>query len=327
MDHSGIGWATLSEEAERAISLYRPLFRHIGDGAVERELNRTLPDAAIALLKEAAFGAIRIPKEDGGGGVSLPTLFCLLIELSDADSNVTQALRPHFGFSEDVLNSRTKAFRQRWFERLAKGDIVGSAWTEVGDAKLQSFSTRVVRDRGELRLTGKKFYTTGSIFADWIDVGATDDDEKPIAVLVATTAPGVTILDDWDGFGQRLTASGTAIFSEVPVDDVDVIPSETRFKYSSAFYQLIHLATLAGIGRAATREIAEEVSKRRRVFSHGNASRPAEDPQILQIVGRARSAAYCAGAIVLQAAQSLQRIFDTYGNVALETQEELLHSA
>lgn len=89
-----------------------------------------------------------------------------------------------------------------------------------------------------------------------------------------------------------------------------VVPDAQRFRYSVAFFQLVHLSTLAGIGRAAADDAARLVSERKRIFSHGNAPRAGDDPQILQIVGRVRGAAYAAGAIALKAAESVQRAYD-----------------
>ncbi|MCS3743959.1 alkylation response protein AidB-like acyl-CoA dehydrogenase [Rhizobium sp. BK661] len=129
-----------------------------------------------------------------------------------------------------------------------------------------------------------------------------------------TSAPGVEIIDDWDGFGQSLTASGTARFRDVEIADELIKPSAVRFSYSGGFFQLVHLASLAGIGRAAANDLARHVAARRRVYSRGNASRSAEDPQIQQVVGKVRGAAYSAGAIVLQAAGALQRAYEANQN-------------
>ncbi len=242
---------------------FRPIFKQIEEGAVERELTRTLPHDQIRALKELRFGALRVPADQGGYGATLPELFNLLIELSAADSNVTQALRGHFGFAEDTVNTLDPARREVWFPRLAHGDIVGNAWTEVGTAKQAAFSTRVVRDGAKWRLSGAKFYTTGSLFADWIDVGVQDEDGNSGGAFVRRDAPGVEVIDDWDGFGQILTASGTTRFVDVPVEAGHVVIDDDRFKYGAAFYQLVHLATLAGIGRAATREVAKAVARPR----------------------------------------------------------------
>lgn len=295
-------------------SHFRPLFERIREGAVTRELNRTLPHEPIAWLKDARFGALRVPVEEGGFGATLPQLFALLAELSQADSNVTQALRAHFGFAEDIVNSHNRDRRNRWLPRLARGEIAGSAWTEIGEAKQAAFSTIVKRrnDKAQVTasVTGAKYYTTGSLFADWIDIGASGEDGQSLSAVVSRHAPGVNVIDDWDGFGQILTASGTTTFADAPVDVKDVVIDEDRFKYSAAFYQLVHLATLAGIGRAATDDVAKAVKTRRRSYSNAPSPRPSDDAQVLQIVGRIRGAAYSSGAIVLKAAEALQRAFD-----------------
>ena len=134
------------------------------------------------------------------------------------DSNVTQALRAHFGFAEEIISAQPSAWQEQWFKRLAAGDTVGNAWTEVGDAKQSSFSTRLVRDGEKWQLNGTKYYTTGSLFAEWIDVTATGEGDKPVGVLVRSDAPGVEIFDDWDGFGQVGTASGTTVFIHVAIE-------------------------------------------------------------------------------------------------------------
>jgi hypothetical protein len=200
--------AAPSRRYDNLAAPFPPIFRRVQEGATQRERNRVLPFEQIEWLKDAGFGAVRAPKEYGGRGATLPELFALLAELAEADSNLTQALRVHFAYLEDVLNSQDPARRERWFKHFVHGDIVGGAWTEIGEAKMASFSTRVSEKNGRLTLTGAKYYTTGSLFADWIDVGAVNDAEETVSAVVPAKAPGVEIVDDWDGFGQKLTASG-----------------------------------------------------------------------------------------------------------------------
>jgi len=310
-----------TDRYEELASRFRPIFRDIRESAVEREQTHRLPRAEIAALKEAGFTTLRLPKDEGGFGATLPELFNLLIELSEADSNVTNALRAHFGFTEEVLNSPFKDYRDHWVKRIAAKETSGSGFTEGADNAVGHFNTRIVRDGDRLRLDGQKFYTTGSLFADWINLGAEDEEGNFILAQVPTGAPGVSIVDDWDGFGQQLTASGTAKFDNVTLSDDLINPQRKRFRYSVAFYQLVHLATLAGIGRAAAGDVARLVSVRKRVFSHGNADRAGADPQILQIVGKVRASAYGAGAVVLKAAEALQRAYDTRERETSEGQD------
>jgi alkylation response protein AidB-like acyl-CoA dehydrogenase len=307
---NGIWGAAPSRRYDDLAASFRPIFRRIQDGAIQRERDRLLPFEQIQWLKDAGFGAVRAPKKFGGRGATLRELFALLAELAEADSNLTQALRVHFAYVEDVLNSQDQARRKRWFGRFADGAIVGGAWTEIGEAKMASFSTRVSAKSGRLTLTGAKYYTTGSLYADWIDVGAVNDADETVSAVVAANAPGVEIVDDWDGFGQKLTASGAATFTDVPVEPEHVASSEQRFGYSAAFVQQVHHATLVGIARAASADAARAVVERRRNYSHAAASRSSADPQVLQVVGRVHSLTYAASAVMLKAAEALERSFE-----------------
>ena len=306
----GIWGAAPSLRYEELAERFRPLFRNIRDGAVQRKRDRALPFDQIRWLNDAGFDAIRVPKKYGGYGATLPELFALLAELAEADSNLTQALRVHFAYNEDVLNSQNEAHRDRWFTRIMGGDLVGGAWTEIGDAKMAAFSTRVSRTDGRLTLNRTKYYTTGSIFADWIEVGAVNDVDEAVSAVVAAKAPGVNIVDDLDGFGQKLTASGTTTFSSVPVQPEHVVSGDLRFCYSPAFLQQVHHATIIGIVRAASADAARAVAERRRTYSHAAGPRSSADPQVLEVVGRVHSLTYAAGAVMLKAAEALQRSFD-----------------
>ncbi|GEP08939.1 acyl-CoA dehydrogenase family protein [Methylobacterium gnaphalii] len=303
----GAGPSTRYEElAER----FRSIFSEIRATAVERDAERRLPRTEIGWLKEAGFTTLRLDPAAGGHGASLPELFNLLIELSQADSNVTNALRAHFGFTEDVLSSAFPDWRNRWIARIAAGETVGSGVSETGPAKVGQFDTIVRRRGNDWVVDGRKFYTTGSLFADWIHLSAQDEDGTPVIAAVPTRAPGVEIVDDWDGFGQALTASGTARFTGVVLGAELIKPETVRFPYAMAFFQLVHLATLAGIGRAAADDVARLVATRTRIYSHGNGARTADDPQIQAVVGRVRGNAYASGAIVLKAAEAVQRAAD-----------------
>lgn len=288
---------------------FRPVFARIRAGSVEREIERRLPTEEIEWLRRAGFTALRVPHSSdasGASGVTLPELFALLVELSEADSNLTQALRAHFGFVEHAL-AKPPARRDVWLNRLAEGQIVGAAWSETGDAKQANFSTVLSHGGNGWRLNGTKFYTTGSLYADWIHVGASDAEGAPVSVTIERKARGVEVLDDWDGMGQRLTASGTSRFIDVPVDENEIVADGPPFAYSEAFYQLVHLATLAGIGRALASDVATALATRKRGYSHAAAPLPANDPQLLEIAGRLRANAYSAGAIVQLAAVALER--------------------
>lgn len=304
--------ANPSERYETLAQTWRPVFARIRASAVERDLQHRLPHAEIGWLREAGFTRLRLPAAQGGHDATLPELFGLLVELGAADTNVVNALRAHLGFTEEVLSADPSAWRDFWLDRLAQGDLIGAGLSEAGPAKVGSFATRLATGPDGLRLDGRKFYTTGSLFADWISVAAQDDSGDTHYLQVPRRAAGVEVVDDWDGFGQALTASGTAIFTNVAIDDIWIKPGATRFPYAVPFYQLVHLASLAGIGRALAGDVAQRLRQRDRVYSHGNSASAAQDPQLLQVVGRTHAAAYTAGALTLHAAQAVQRSHDAH---------------
>jgi alkylation response protein AidB-like acyl-CoA dehydrogenase len=306
------------EDAPTLASLqarFHPVFEHIARGAAERERTRTLAHDAIARLRDSGFTALRVPRRHGGLGATVEQLFALLVDLAEADSNVVQILRPHFGFLDRVRLDRDGAAQARWLPLAARGAVFGNATTETGGGAVGALQTTLVPDgdSGAWRLDGRKFYSTGALYADWVTVVARAvvpgrEDETVHAIVPADRA-GVQRLDDWRGFGQRLTASGTTVLSQVRVPDADVL----RFARDQptpmvAYFQLFHLATLAGIARALRRDAVDYVRARRRVFSHGSASLPRDDALVQHTVGQLGATAYLAEVVAADVAAQLGRI-------------------
>lgn len=301
-----------SDEAvyQRLLERFRPVFTRIAQGAREREQHRELPYQQVAWLKDAGFTALRVPASHGGTPVSHTDLFRLLIELAAADSNVAHLLRSHFSFVETIALQPAE-FQDRWFPRVLAGEIFGNAATERGGNALGATNTKLINTGAGWVLRGEKYYTTGSIFADWVVVMAsTDGVEGRQYAVVERTAPGVRILDDWDGFGQPLTGTGTAIFEDVPVQEQNIIQRKVASTLEPAFFQLCLLAVLVGIGKAARGEAAGLVAARTRTFNTGSGALFRDDAQIQELVGRLAANVFAAESIVITAARELDAAHD-----------------
>lgn len=295
---------------------FRPLFAEIAGGALQRELDQVLPVEQIKQLTRAGFGALRLPVAAGGRGAGIPELTQLWVDLAAADSNLPQALRGHAALVEDRLWQHARGSDQsRWFARFAAGEIAGNAWSEVGTTAIDTQTTVLTAlPGGGYSLTGSKFYTTGTIFAEWADVYVRrvrpgQPDDFAIA-LVQTRAAGVSVTDDWDGFGQRGTGSGTTTFDAVHVPAEQVLAFGERFVFQTALYQVNLLATLTGIGKAALLDFIDQVRRRDRNFSHANAARVRDDAQVLARIGEAAAAVYAAEAATLRTATAIQEVVD-----------------
>jgi alkylation response protein AidB-like acyl-CoA dehydrogenase len=292
---------------------FRPVFAKIAQGAIAREADRTLPFEQVNWLREAGFGKLRIPRSYDGLGATLPQFFRVLIELGEADSNLPQLLRGHFGFVETRLAATNSPARDRWLRAVADGAIIGNAQSELGNQSFQANATTISRAPGTRcwRLCGRKFYSTGTLFADWIYTTATIDETRNATVLVPASASGVRRIDDWDGFGQRLTGSGTTVFEDVEISPENVEPydrGQLPKSYPTAFFQLFHLATLAGVGRAAVSEAVEFVRQRNRNLASPQYSSPKDDPLVQSVIGRITGASFAADATTLAAVDVVEEM-------------------
>ncbi|MFE2179867.1 acyl-CoA dehydrogenase family protein [Streptomyces sp. NPDC059455] len=91
-----------------------------------REAERELPYGSMDAVRASAIGSLRVPVAYGGPGASLVDLFRTIIDLAEADANVAQALRPHFGFLEKLISDSGREDRERWFGAALAGELFGN---------------------------------------------------------------------------------------------------------------------------------------------------------------------------------------------------------
>ncbi|MHC9293855.1 acyl-CoA dehydrogenase family protein [Mycobacterium sp. LTG2003] len=289
-------------------SVFRPIFDRIAEGNVERERARTFPHEQVRWLGEAGFGTLRIPAEQGGFGASLEQTFQLLAELGQADANVAHIWRNHLAFVEDRLNAPVSEETNTWIKRFLAGEFVGGGWTEANNVTLANLATTVTEEDDHWLVSGAKYYATGSLYADWLDVLGRGDDGELWTALVRADDPGVTLTDDWRGFGQRTTASGSAHYAAARAERGNVFPAAQRFTYQAHFYQIAMLAVLTGITKAAQRDGTAALKARKRNYPQGLSEVPADDPQLLQVIGELSAEAFGAQAALGRSAQTLDRV-------------------
>ncbi|WP_244929423.1 acyl-CoA dehydrogenase family protein [Nocardioides sp. W7] len=282
---------------------FAPVFEEIRAGAALRDHERRLPFAEVNALREAGFTRLTVPVDFGGYGRSIPELFAWLVELAAADSNVAQLLRAHFGVVEMHRATPHRPWSAQLLTLAGSGAIVGNASHERAGAEVGRLNTRLTRGGEGWHLNGTKYYSTGSLFADWVVVVAEDEQAAVRSVLLPVATPGLELVDDWDGFGQQLTGSGTTLINDVVVSAEQIdeagAPGPT---YLTAFFELVLLAALAGVAAAVARDAADFVRNRTRVYSSGAAPQARLDPLVQQVVGRLQSTAFAARGLVAQAA-------------------------
>lgn len=288
------------------------LLPHIEAGAAARERDRQLPYEAVRALAQAGLFTLRVPEAAGGPGASVRDVIEVLLAVASVDSNTAQALRPGLAFLEGLLTGAeddADSGRDRWFARYLDGAVLGNAGWEVGGAN-GAISARIVRQGDHYRVTGSKYYSTGALYADWISVVALDEDDQPRSFVLPRDRQGLVLLDDFDAMGQRLTASGTT-----RLDDVIVYPDELRARtvqegtrtIVTPFLQLFLATVQAGIARNALNDAVRFARDHARPIKHSSASRSVDDPYVELSVGEIAARAYAAEAVVLRAADTIDR--------------------
>ncbi|MGW5819579.1 SfnB family sulfur acquisition oxidoreductase [Streptomyces diastatochromogenes] len=298
----------IADDAE-ALKVAAALAEEFRTGAAERDATRRLPRAELDQLSRSGLLAVTVPAEHGGADVSTATLAEVFRLLATADASIAQIPQSHFAYV-NVIRRQGTAEQQAFFSaELLAGRRLGNAQSEAGTRHVQDLRTRLTpRPDGSFLLNGVKNYCTGALFADWIPVLARAEDDRLHVAYVPSGAPGVTVVDDWDGLGQRTTASGTVRLVDVVVPADRVLPHHLTFEgpqLHGAVAQLLHAAIDTGIAEGALAEAAGFVRTKSRPWFESGLETAAEDPLLIQRFGELAVQAKAAQALLREAARTV----------------------
>lgn len=271
------------------------------------------PELAIELIKSRRLGAARIPRMEGGGGYSFRDLLDSIVDLAAADPDVPHILRAHYVFVESCLLEQSRhGNRTHWLALISQGKIIGAAGSELTHTTVgrDAHSTTLDEVDGILHLNGTKFYTTGAKYSDYLNVSAADKEGKTVSAVVPARREGVEHVDDWDGFGQTHTGSGTTKFHNVEVLPAEVLPraqpdQQPNHTDRRSIGQIILHAIGAGILERVVSDSAALLRQRQRTYYYADSAVPAEDSQLLQVIGEMASSAFLVRSAVLEAGSKI----------------------
>ena len=279
--------------------------------ASKRDQQRKLPWAEIELFTRSGLGSISIPKAFGGADVSFVTVAEVFRVISAADPALGQIPQNQFGMLQLLRLTASEAQQALIFGSVLNGWRIGNAGPERGSKDTLTLKARISRDGDAYRISGEKFYSTGALFAHWVAVKALDDEGRQRLAFVRRGSPGLRIVDDWSGFGQRTTASGTVLLDQVPVEAELVIDNWRQRdlpNIQGAASQLIQAAIDAGIAEAAIDDAISFVREKSRPFIDANVERASDDPYVIADIGRLKLELHAAEALLRKAAQVLDEV-------------------
>ncbi len=304
--------------ATEALATARQLARRVAEGASDRDRDRVLPVSALDELSRSGLLAITVPAVRGGADVPATVLVEVVRLLAAADASVGQIPQPHFTFLDALRRRGTPAQQEHYFARALAGERFANAQVERSSATVaQDATTLRRRDDGIQVLDGTKYYATGSLFAHVLVVRAVDVDaparpdgsQPKVLVYLDAAAPGLRIDDDWNGLGQRTTASGTVHLDGVPVSTEQVVAYDAIFDERSTYgarAQVLHAAIDAGIARAAL-DAGVAAAERARPWFEADVQRAVDDPLLIQVAGSLEVAVQGAEALLDRAADHIDQ--------------------
>ncbi|MEU2681209.1 SfnB family sulfur acquisition oxidoreductase [Streptomyces sp. NPDC007107] len=301
--------AEIIRDGAEALKTAAELAAEFRTGASERDAGRLLPRAELDRLSASGLLAVTVPADHGGADVGAVTLARIFRLLAAADASLAQIPQSHFAYVNVIRRQGTPEQQAFFYGELLAGKRFGNAQSEAGTKHVQDIRTRLEpASDGSYLLNGVKNYATGALFADWIPVLALGTDDKPYVALVPAGAPGLTVVDDWDGMGQRTTASGTVRLEGVRVPADRVFAHHLTFEgpqLHGAVAQLLHAAIDAGIAAGALAEAAEFVRTKSRPWFESGYDTAAEDPLLIQRFGELDLRVRAADALLDTAARAV----------------------
>lgn len=281
--------ATLLETEQQALAVARELAAHFASTASDRDSERQLPFAEMDALSQSGLLAITVPEEYGGLDVSNTVLAEITAILAQADGSIGQIPQNHFYILEALRVDGSEEQKRYFFGRALAGDRFGNALSERGTKTVGHYNTHITRDGPGYRINGRKFYSTGVLFADWVTVFALDENDKLVMAFVPKGTEGVEVIDDWDGFGQRTTGSGTTVLNNVYVNADSAVFHHKGFERPTTIGsvgQIIHAGIDLGIARAAFAETLDFVRTKSRPWMDSGVERASDDPLTIARIGQ-----------------------------------------
>src|SRR5580698_2132915 len=214
----------IADDAD-AIAAAHALAQRLAKEAAVRDRERRLPHEEIEWFSQSGLWAITVPKVYGGAGVSFVTLTEVVKIVAAADPSLGQLPQNHYGLVDVISLTGTDEQKRYFFGEILSGKRFGNGFSEKGTKHVLDLKTRVRRDGDDYVVDGTKFYSTGALFAHYVPVLGLDDDRKGWLAYIPKGTPGLTVIDDWSGFGQRTTASGTVVLDSVRVPASNVFPA------------------------------------------------------------------------------------------------------
>jgi alkylation response protein AidB-like acyl-CoA dehydrogenase len=231
-----------ADEEARAQSFFAKL-REFLERVDSDMIDRTgeIPEEYVQELRDMGAFGIKIPREYGGLGLSYTHYTRAMAMVTSKDGSLTALLSASqsIGLPQPLKLFGTPEQKQKYFPRLAKGEISAFALTEIdagSDPANMRTSATPSEDGKYWTLNGEKLWCTNGTRADVILVMARTPDQvvngKPrkqiTAFIVEAKDPGVEIVHRCRFMGLKAIENGVLRFNNVRVPSENILWGEGK---------------------------------------------------------------------------------------------------
>lgn len=280
------------------------------EGRNERDQKRLLPFAEMDLFSTKGLGGIRIPQKFGGAFVSNKTLAHIFRILNKADSSVGQIPQNQIALLNMINIMGTEQQKTFIFNEILQGKRLANGGPERHTKDTKTLNTTLTIENNRYFVDGEKFYSTGSSFAHWLAIKAIHPEGHVVLTIINREATGVEIIDNWNGFGQRTTSSGTVKLNQVEIDPFLIFDEHllsNTANYRGAYSQLLQVAIDVGIAEAAFADTLTAVQKARPIVD-AHVEKASFEHYTLQEVGKSNVLLDAAILLLDEAAEYLDEL-------------------
>lgn len=278
--------------------------------AVQRDQQGGSAQAEKQLFRQSGLLHLSIPRKFGGQGSRWPEIYRITRYLAAVDSSLAHLFAFHHLQLATIQLFGSEQQQKHWLTHTIERDWFWGNATNGRDTGLQ-----LVREEDHYLLLGSKSFCSGALGADALVVSAPVEfgSQERVFLALPASRDGLLIDDDWDGFGQRQTDSGTVHFEGVYVDPGDLLEQglgTPRATLRTCVSQMVLVQIYLGNAAGALSAAVDYIHERARSWPGSTAEKPTNDALIQLRLGQLWSRFDAASALAERAAERLQQLLD-----------------
>ncbi|WP_413776001.1 acyl-CoA dehydrogenase family protein [Salinicoccus halitifaciens] len=218
----------------------------------------TFPFENFDKLKAVGYPALSIPKEYGGGGISLTELMKHQETIAKYDGATALSIGWHMGIIMDIGEKKTwdeENYKKVVADVIENGALINNLATEPATGSPTRGGkpeTTARKQGGQWILNGRKTFSTLSPVLKYaIIVASIEETDEVGEFLVDMALPGVKIEETWNSIAMRASGSHDVILEDTVVEEEDLVAFRTPGKKDPSGWLLHIPACYLGIARAA----------------------------------------------------------------------------